>query len=249
MKRRSLLAMILSLVMCMGLAMPVWAAEVSKDVSLLMDHVNLQIEDIAIDSCVKMKDTGKFHQFEVKLAGDEKSVTVFSTFDDTTVEDIENYLLQAKYAIAQENQTAKIDEDEIGNITYNYVGENETLCYTVIDGQASLYVSEPISERNIDEFGVEISDFQYDTLDENMLEPMATADRFNKGGIGIRGYASKSGNYISATINNPYVVTITQIILYSIIWGYRIWIKIHPMQIWEYSILRLMVAPGCLIIY
>ncbi len=194
MKRRSLLAMILSLVMCLGLVMPAWAAEATPLQMSEIEFVNLDDGKLAVqvDSAT---------EFTVDIVNESVKISEA---------DILAAYNSAQTALMEESQPVAFSNDdsdiEYGSFDYTLYTDDATYFYEESpDGQKKeMIIMEGIplltQEDNLSVDAVE------DLLDDMKTSVMAIGSQQVNLPDGIGGrlrISTSAGTYITGTIQTP----------------------------------------------
>ena len=231
MKKRTLLAMILSLVMCLGIAMPTWAAEeiftnqysIGQDLQVNaevgIDNISI-INDITFEpaeiSSLEVVDDDynlllpneKNGQNDDEIhyiaTFDKGTVDVYTTVNNITTTEITNFVNMANNAIKQEMAIISAKDETVPDfILYQYTdGHIQISC--------GADTANTRNNANVDDFYVtQVDIFENIALDNNeelsvndIVSTQSTAPEGFEQGMGIRQFANEDGQYLTAIITN-----------------------------------------------
>ncbi len=219
MKKRMVLSIVMVLVMCLGLAVPVFSAENTSNGYDSIDDIASKNNNELITNNIELVDTLTFEQTEATLLKlvsnsdaqvtkyeatfDKGMVDVYTSLDNVKQKTINEFVNRANYAIKQEIAVALANNEAIPEeIEYVFTdGEIQVVCNTANDISRNYLTANDfyITQMSITE-SVEVEE-NADVISGNWAVTQ-TGDGGIGDGIGIRHYAVQDGQYMTATVTN-----------------------------------------------
>lgn len=229
MRKRSIMSLLLAFCLCFALAMPASAldvtsnnqyiigqdvqpnAEVDVDNMSIINNVNFEqaeiaslevSDDLAAVSMLDLTDeqTAKATHYEATF--DKGTVDVYTTINGVSKTDVEDFVNMANNAIKQEMAVVTAKNETVPDvILYQYTDGDIQIACGADTNKARSYAANDfyVTQMNIFE------NVTLDSVEETSPNDNAVAQRAagNLGdGIGIRQYAARDGQYMSATFAN-----------------------------------------------